>query len=70
MVQSFFSNMMKISDNALILNEEENTGRQTMCLNFTFAKKKIIPKSTSLIPPRVVNKMLLPLTSRWMVLLM
>lgn len=28
------------------------------------------PKSTSLIPPSVVSRMLLPLTSRWMVLLM
>lgn len=28
-----------------------------------------VPKSTSLTPPCVVNRMLLPLTSRWMVLL-
>lgn len=31
--------------------------------------RRLLPKSTSLIPPCVVKRMLLPLTSRWMVLL-
>lgn len=44
MVQFFFSNTLKISANALILNEEENTGKEKVCVKLYICKKKIHTK--------------------------